>query len=79
VINIKSNQKGTKMKVSKKTYRVSYKHKEYGSDTLGHDFATVASATRAIELLRTNPGQMGYCEWLREATLWVVDSKGNVY
>ncbi len=60
-------------------YRISFKHKEHGSDSLGCNFQTVAAAEAEIAAIKDNPERAGYAAWLKEACLWVSDSKGNIY
>lgn len=68
------------MKTSKRNaYRISFKHDEHGSDSLGCDFATIKAAQREIESIQREPGSVGWADWLRNATLWITDEKGNIY
>jgi hypothetical protein len=62
-----------------RTYQISYKHEEYGSNSIGCDFASVAAAQQKIKAIKDNPGQAGYADWLKDACLWVSDNKGNIY
>ncbi len=67
------------MSRNRKTYRISFKHDDHGSDSLGCDFASVAAAKAEIAVIESNPGHGGWAEWLKEASLWVTDDNGNIY
>lgn len=59
-------------------YEIAYKHAEHGSDTIGCNYRTIAAALRAIAQIHSDPSQIGLCDWLRDASLWVVDGEGRI-
>lgn len=60
-------------------FYICYKHDEYGSDRLGCCYYTIESAEKEIEIIRGDPGKVGWSDWLKDAILWVVDEDGNIY
>lgn len=59
-------------------YGICYSHPDHGSDRLGIDFKTIKAAWKHIAEIRTDPSKFGWCEWLKDASLWVVDDEGNL-
>lgn len=69
----------TASKKTKTVYFINYKHPEHGSDRLGCEFISADAASREIAIIETDPGQAGYADWMKGASMWVTDDKGNIY
>jgi hypothetical protein len=60
------------------TFEIAFKHPEHGSDLIGCTYKTLDLALEDVIAIPQNPERFGYSEWLKDATLWVVDENGGI-